>query len=291
MTQTPRLPAGVGLTALGAARGRASESARPDHLIDDPFAACFLAAAGDPRLPSDTTTVDLRPIINAYVGIRTRYFDDALLAATAAGIRQVLILGAGLDARAFRLTWPSGTRVYEADVADVFTFKEPILRAAEAQARCARVVVAQDLRGDWPRALGQSGFDAAQPSVWLLEGLLMYLTEAERDRLLGHIEQLSAPGSRLALEPAAWTVPHELAPTVAMGQASAALIDSLLNAGQAAVAEASVADPAAWLNRHGWRACVQPAAELFVAYGRPVPQLLHRLRRYLATAERVELSA
>jgi methyltransferase (TIGR00027 family) len=136
-----------------------------------------------------------------------------------------------------------------------------------------------------------AGFVATQPCVWLLEGLLMYLAEAERERLLARIDTLSAPGSRLALEPAGWTVPHELAPNVAMGQASAAVVDKLVSAGQAAVAEASVADPAGWLAGHGWRAQLQPGPELFDAYGRPVPQLLQRLRRYLATAERVEQRA
>jgi len=153
------------------------------------------------------------------------------------------------------------------------------------------VVLRQDLRDDWPAALRQSGLDATQPSVWLLEGLLMYLPEADRERLLGRIDHLSAPRSRLALEPAGWTIPHDLAPGAALGQASRAVVDTLVGAGQAALAEASVADPAAWVATHGWRAHLQPAQEVFVAYGRPVPHLLDRLRRYLATAERVESSA
>src|SRR5262249_2309514 len=160
-TMTPgSLPRGVGLTALGAARGRAAESARADRLCDDPYAARFVAAAAqagvafaeradvgaaqgradhtdstgkgrhgaEPRgdAGADAERVDLRPLIDAYVGVRTRFFDDALLEAVQGGARQVVILGAGLDARAFRLEWPDGTRLFEVDTPDVFQFKEPV---------------------------------------------------------------------------------------------------------------------------------------------------------------------
>jgi methyltransferase (TIGR00027 family) len=287
-----RLPAGVGLTALGAARGRATESARADRLFDDPYAADFVAAAGTAVSPAEAvaspTRVDLRPVIDAYVAVRTRFFDDALLEAARAGIHQMVVLGAGLDARAFRLPWPAGVRLFEVDVADMFEFKEPILQAGGAAARCQRVVVAADLRNDWPAAIRASGYsyNRDRPTAWLLEGLLMYLTAAERDRLLERIGRLSAPESQLVLEPAGWTIPHALAPTVAFGQADQAVVQQIVAAGETAVAEDSVGHPARWLAGHGWQAQLYAGADQFTAYGRPVPPLLNRLRRYLATAQR-----
>jgi methyltransferase (TIGR00027 family) len=102
--------------------------------------------------------MDIRPMRDAYVAIRTRFFDDALIGACADGIRQVVTLGAGLDARAFRLPWPDGTRVFELDVPDVFDFKERVLADQDAKARCECVVVRVDLRLDWPAALHALGF-------------------------------------------------------------------------------------------------------------------------------------
>jgi methyltransferase (TIGR00027 family) len=183
------------------------------------------------------------------------------------------------------------TRLYEVDVADIFAFKEPVLRAVGVPARCDRVVVSRDLRDDWPRALRESGLDVAQPTAWLLEGLLMYLAEVDRERLLGRIDGLSAPGSRLALEPAGWTIPPDLAPNAAIGRVTEAVVQSLAGADHAAAAaEASVGDPAAWLAAHGWCAHVQPAKEVFTSFDRPVPPLLEHLRRFLATAKRADKS-
>jgi len=106
-------PAGVGLTALAMARVRAEESRRTDRLFDDPYAAAFVAAAPG-ALPEDRgASGDLAWMgaVFAFHGvIRTRFFDDCLLAACAAGCRQVVLLAAGLDTRAFRLSWPDGGR-------------------------------------------------------------------------------------------------------------------------------------------------------------------------------------
>ncbi|MBV9581069.1 MAG: SAM-dependent methyltransferase, partial [Chloroflexi bacterium] len=274
-------------TAIGAARGRATESARPDRLIDDPFAARFVDAAGAAaQPPSNVDGVDARPLIDAYVGMRSRFFDDTLLEAVGAGLRQVVVLGAGLDTRAFRLVWPTGTRLFEVDVRDVFAFKEPVLQDSGACARCARVIVPEDLRDDWPQAMCAVGFVANQPTAWLVEGLLMYLEEADRDQLLARVSRLSADRSRMALEPPGWTIPHHLAPSGTMGHMDQELVGKLATAGEAARVDASVDDPVAWLAGYGWRAQVYPAAERFAAYGRPIPEPLQQLRRFLATAER-----
>jgi methyltransferase (TIGR00027 family) len=112
----------------------------------------------------------------------------------------VVILAAGLDTRAFRLTWPAGVRLFELDTPEVLTFKEQVLAERDATLACQRVAISTDLRQDWPAAVVQAGFHSGEPTAWLAEGLLMYLTQDECDQLLDRIGQLSAPGSRLAIE-------------------------------------------------------------------------------------------
>jgi methyltransferase (TIGR00027 family) len=95
---------------------RAWESARPDRLFEDPLAAEFVAAAGWERPRMDDVPPEARAALGrmaSWVSARTRFLDDLLLDATAGGVRQVVLLGAGLDARAFRLDWPDGVRLFE----------------------------------------------------------------------------------------------------------------------------------------------------------------------------------
>jgi methyltransferase (TIGR00027 family) len=286
------LPRAIGQTAIGVARARAVESRRPDRLFDDPLAAAFVeAAGGDFDAPPSSSTMDVRPMRDAYVAIRTRFFDEALLSASDDNIGQVVILGAGLDARAFRLPWHDGTRLFELDMADVFEFKERVLAEQRVYPRCERIVLPVDLRDDWPAALRSSKFRADQASIWLLEGVLMYLSQAERDRLIEQISQLADTASRMAVEPPTWRIPPGVAATVARGKLDRATMAMAAQLSQAAAEEASVADPAGWLSRWGWRVQLYDVAERFAAYGRePPPGVANMLgagpRRWLATAER-----
>jgi methyltransferase (TIGR00027 family) len=201
-----QVPTGVALTAVGVAAARAAESRRSDPLFDDPFAADFVTAAGvappftDHRPPATQDNGDLWSWFVSYVPIRTRFFDDYFRDACAAGCRQVVILAAGLDTRAFRLTWPAGVHLFELDTPEVLAFKEQVLAERDATPACQRVAISTDLRQDWPAAVVQAGFHPGEPTAWLAEGLLMYLTRDECDQLLDRIGQLSAPGSRLAIE-------------------------------------------------------------------------------------------
>jgi methyltransferase (TIGR00027 family) len=120
--------------------------------------------------------------------------------AAAAGIRQAVILAAGLDARAYRLPWPAGTVVYEVDQPEVIAFKTTTLAGLGAEPTADRRTVAIDLRHDWPTALREAGFDPDQPTAWIAEGLLGYLPPDAQDRLLDNVTALSAEGSRFATE-------------------------------------------------------------------------------------------
>jgi methyltransferase (TIGR00027 family) len=203
----------VGATALGVAGGRAAETNSANPLINDPYAQLFLEAAGDgiwqiylnDELPAELADVDPRfkermQAMMSYMGSRTKFFDDFFLAAVADGIRQSVILAAGLDARAWRLAWPEGSVVYEIDQPKVLAFKLETLESHAVAPIATHVSVGIDLRQDWPKALKDAGFDAGLPTAWSAEGLLPYLTAEAQDLLFDRIQSLSAHGSRVAVE-------------------------------------------------------------------------------------------
>jgi methyltransferase (TIGR00027 family) len=287
---------GLGLTAILVAGARAAESARRDRLFDDPFAREFVEAArlASPAIAQAVQGSPDESINQARrdaVAVRTRFFDDYLFAAADAGCRQVVLLAAGLDARAFRLQWPERTRLWELDMPAVFQFKERILADHGAEPRCDRRIVPVDLREDWPQSLAGAGFDSHQRTAWLVEGLLMYLEEPERDRLLDRVGRLSSPGSRLALDhsPRFFSPPVVTGADDPSGERAAARFAALA---AAAASDPSLAAPEAWLTAHGWRATIDEPAAILARHGRPVPAQLQPAapgapRRWIATAERV----
>src|ERR1700712_4742730 len=170
----------VGATALGVAGGRAAETESENPLISDPYARMFLDAVGGGMpdlyarvedLPPELTAVDPRmpermEAMRGYLACRTLFFDEFFLAAASDGVRQVVILAAGLDARAWRLDWPAGAIVYELDLPKVLGFKGTTLQTHGVQPRATYVGVPVDLRHDWPAALCAAGFDPALPTAW-----------------------------------------------------------------------------------------------------------------------------
>ncbi|SDC23603.1 class I SAM-dependent methyltransferase [Actinokineospora iranica] len=202
---------GVGLTALMVAAARAIETHRPDALACDGYAEHFVraarASADWPVRQADVPGGDANPLwgrLGRYFGLRTRVFDDFLLRSARAGAQQVVLLGAGLDARAFRLDWPPGCVVYEIDQEDVLAFKHKVLAAQGALSAVPCRSIAADLREDWADALTEAGFDPTAPSVWLAEGLLLYLPSAAERRLVDTVDRLAAGGSTLAFEVKLW---------------------------------------------------------------------------------------
>lgn len=206
------LATGVGATATLVAAGRARAARAAQPLIDDPFAEPLVRAVGVEFLTRwatgelDAADVDdpdaawgLQRMTTELV-VRTRYFDQFFLDAAAAGVRQAVILASGLDARGYRLPWPADTTVFEVDQPRVLEFKAQTLAGLGAQPTADLRMVPADLRHDWPDALRRGGFDAAEPAAWIAEGLFGYLPPDAQNRLLDHVTDLSAPGSRLALE-------------------------------------------------------------------------------------------
>lgn len=205
------LASSVGATATMVAAARAIATAAPEPAINDQFAAPLVRAVGvdffTKLVDGDLTAADLGddPQMNIArfadgMAARTRFFDEFFTDAGAAGVRQAVILAAGLDSRAYRLDWPAGTVVFEIDQPEVIAFKSQTLADLGAQPTADRRTVAADLRDDWVSALRSAGFDPAAPTAWIAEGLFGYLPPEAQDRLLDLITENSAPGSRLAAE-------------------------------------------------------------------------------------------
>lgn len=201
---------GVGATATMVAAGRAMATKDPRRLINDPFAEPLVRAVGIDFFvamlddtPGTSAFPDASPerveAMIAGMAMRTKFFDD-YFTTTAACVRQAVILASGLDSRAFRLAWPPGTVVYEIDQPAVIGFKNRVLGDLGAQPTAERRTVGIDLRGDWPAALRDAGFDPGAPTAWLAEGLLIYLPPDAQDRLFDTITALSVPGSTMATE-------------------------------------------------------------------------------------------
>ena len=174
---------------------RALETKRPDRLFEDPLAA---------RLAGSEIIAQVEPMLKGsdergqpLVAVRTRFFDDFLVS-SASEVGQIVILGAGMDTRAFRLPWPPETCIYELDRPEVLQKKESILQ--DTPAKCQRYAIAADLGQLWSSQLISAGFQSEKPTLWLLEGLLYYLSETEVNRLLKAVSELSAIGSRLGLD-------------------------------------------------------------------------------------------
>ncbi len=191
---------GLGLTSRWVAALRERESLRPDRLFDDPYAAALAGDAG--RALAAAVEADLPAMAGTRgLAVRTRYLDDMLAAAVAEGVRQIVILAAGMDARAYRLPWPPGTVIYEVERGDVMALKDQVMAdlAAQPKAECRRVRI--DLREDFAAALRAQGFRDGEPAAFLVEGLLIYLPDrAAVLRILREVAALGAPGSWIGLD-------------------------------------------------------------------------------------------
>jgi methyltransferase (TIGR00027 family) len=214
MTRTDRdswdLASSVGATATMVAAARAAASRRPDAVINDPFAEPLVRAVGLDLFSKvasgelDFADVDdgvgFPRMVDTFAA-RARFYDDYFAQASAAGVRQVVIVASGLDARPYRLSWPAGTTLYEIDQPEVIEFKTATLSALGAVPGAEHRPVGIDLREDWPTALQSAGFDPVHPTAWLAEGVLIGFLPPEAEvRLLNNVAALSAAGSRFAAD-------------------------------------------------------------------------------------------
>jgi methyltransferase (TIGR00027 family) len=272
----------VAPTSRWMAAARARESERADRLFCDPLAAALAGPEGFAWLERmEAAARSDGP--GLYPVIRTRFFDDFLLdSCSRLGVRQVVLAAAGLDTRAFRLSWPPGTRLFEMDLPEVLDAKEDVIGKAGAKPRCERRTVRVDLReSSWPEALLANGYRPGSPSVWLIEGLLFYLTRTSVHGLLEKVGTLTATGSLLGLDvmnrglffsPVAWPMQVALARRGAPGRFG-------------------TNDPETLMAHHGWEADVTQPGEEGANFGRwPRPMIPREVpglpRSFLVRARR-----
>ena len=256
----------LGSTSRWTAAVRAKESQRTDRLFNDPYAAAFVAAAPPlfPDLPSivhDPALAALKEEFVTGIAIRTQFYDDYLSAACADGIRQVVLLAAGLDSRAFRLNWPAGVRLFEVDLPELFTFKEAVLEQQVARPTCSRAVVGIDLREDWSAGLTAAGFDPMRPSAWTAEGLLPYLSNDDAARLLMNVAELSTTGSRLSFDFDEFAADSTLSKL-----RTAPGMEGVASMWEGGLSES----PVNWMRAHGWLVTTRDRATVVSGYGRPL---------------------
>ena len=250
----------VGVTALAVAACRVGESAAPDSLVSDPFAAAFIAvAAASPHYPDgyQSLAAQLRP----YLGARTRFFDEFFADAASAGIEQAVILASGLDARPWRTTMPA--RTFEIDLPLVLEFKQRVLHDAGATPRTEHSPIGIDLREDWATALTEAGFSPKLRTAWLAEGLLPFLPAAAQEGLFAVVDELSAPGSVIAAEEFLETM-RKLTSSPVIAEA----VDKLGVDVPDLIFDEDAVDAAAWFTEHDWSTRELTAVDGAAGYGR-----------------------
>ncbi|BBZ57898.1 MULTISPECIES: class I SAM-dependent methyltransferase [Mycobacteriaceae] len=272
------LASSVGATATMVATARALATKEAEPLIRDPYADPLVRAVGveffikllDGQVDLSGEVGTAAAMMTNLMAVRTKFFDDFFTTAGDAGIRQAVILAAGLDSRAYRLDWPAGTVVYEIDQPEVIAAKTGTMAQIGATPTCERRTVAIDLREDWPAALRAAGFDPSAPTAWIAEGLLIYLPPEAQDKLFDNITALSAPGSRLATE---FHTDHG----AGMRERGAAMSERWRGAGL----DLNLTD--LWyqgertsvvehLDASGWNTTARPRLEVFAEYGRPLAE-------------------
>jgi methyltransferase (TIGR00027 family) len=277
-------PSGVASTGISIASARANESLLADRLFNDPWAGLFVAAAPSavisevPAAEHDPAEIEaliaFGGVCDFWFRVRTRFFDDYLQQASS-HCPQVVLLAAGLDARAFRLDWPEGTHLFEIDLPEVFAFKEPILEREGARPRCERTTVAADLGENWSEPLIDAGFDPERRSVWLAEGLMLYLSSPQVAQLLHTIGDLSSVGSELAYEDgfvADDELKNKIVNTAIMQPAVATWGGGLEG------------NPVEWLEAAGWNARLDDVTDFGRSLGRDAPP--HTAGAFLSATRR-----
>ena len=267
----------VGSTALFVAAARALESAKAQPLSADPYAAVFCRAAGgewadvvDGVISGSHGTQlldgDFGGYFVSFQGARTKYFDEYFAKAIEAGVRQIVLIAAGLDSRAYRLPWSDGTVLYEIDQPKVLEFKRTVMAQVGDSPRAERREVAIDLRGDWAQALRDSGFDPTVPTAWIAEGLLIYLPAAAQDQLFSGIDALSSPGSWVAVEEGR-PMPPEVFDAKKQEERDAGNEGTFFSL----IYNEQIAPADEWFGARGWDASPTRLSEYLDRVGRPVP--------------------
>ena len=211
MNSTISLSNPLGKTALYTCAARAYETKnRPisEALFNDPYAEVLSGEYGFGYIKAIAETfkydIPLEIKVKYYadtVSVRTAYFDKVLEKALEIDkIKQIIILAVGGDCRPYRMNFPNDCKIFELDLPDVIEYRNKILKDLGAKCSCELITLGSDItNGDiWMKQLKERGFNDEKKSLFLLEGLLMYLKNEEIEALLKNISLLCASGSILA---------------------------------------------------------------------------------------------
>lgn len=280
----------IGATPPLAAMWRMEESASQNSLFDDPYARHLVQAATEAGWrPAITTQVlavvkEIDPWAVArleatkhYASVRTRFFDDFLRSACADNSHQIVIIAAGLDTRAWRLSWPEQSTIYEIDRPEVLAFKAETLQRRGAKPAARYVAVGTGIRRDWSTPLLESGFNRSRRTVWLVEGLQEYLFAADRDDLFGRVNTLSSAGDWLGVETLSQSIevssgspdsdmssPHSSGPRLRTNVDHRRLYVARDNA-----------NVPAWLAQNHWKTTLTSSLDAMAHYGRLITGNAH----------------
>ncbi len=133
-----------------------------------------------------------------YLAARTAFFDRIVTGAIDRGVRQVVVGAAGYDGRSLRYAKP-GVRWFEVDHPATQRDKLARLQRLGIGAAAVRFVEADFTRDPLADRLRAAGLDAAASSLFLLEGVAVYLEPAVLENVLDQFRQVAAPGSQLAI--------------------------------------------------------------------------------------------
>jgi methyltransferase (TIGR00027 family) len=208
-------------TAAAIARVRSWESDLPkeQRLFEDPYASLFAdGSAADEAVHLFLSA----PIFRCHVRLRTRFIDDAVRAALADDVKQIVNLGVGFDCRPLRLTEiaAAGAQVFEVDFASQLDRKMAVLGAAGIGYPPFAHLIASDFTArafEEPLTanLEAAGFDAGRPAIMIWEGVLSYLDDVACDRTLRWVARMGSTGSRLVFNyPVSRFAPDDVPPRI-----------------------------------------------------------------------------
>lgn len=187
----------IAKTSLLTAAMRAAETKRSEsdgRLFSDPYAELLAGKEGLALLQKALAESGEQPAI----AVRTHFMDKKISEAMKTGVRQIVILAAGMDTRAYRMSFPEDTRIFELDRQEVLDYKQEKL--SNLQPHCTRQTLAVDLREEWTDQLLQAGLSRTQQTLWLVEGLIMYLDQSQVSKLFERLSHIALPKDTLLFD-------------------------------------------------------------------------------------------
>ena len=159
-------------------------------MFADPLAVPILGAYAD-RASRDAKNDPTRRLLRLFIAVRSRFAEDALAVAVTAGVRQLVVLGAGLDTYAYRTTFRDGLHIFEVDHPAPQEWKRE--RLADASIPVPRTLTFAPVdfeRETLADGLAAAGFDPVQQTFFTWLGVVPYLTEQAVYATLGFIAKV-----------------------------------------------------------------------------------------------------